>query len=111
MTQFYSITRFFQNGEEFQCSWDLSVAIKEQPTDQEAMTHLSSILQENWAETWGREDADSPILDLQSLSPIDFARKLVLSPEESGTLLKTTWEISTNWDEVETANYEHPSNL
>jgi len=115
MTTYYATTRFYQNDQEFLCSWDLN-ATKNAPTDEETIQHLAKILTENDAETWNldedNEDEDYPLtLDLHGLSPKDFALELVLNEKESQDHLGVFWEISTKWDEVDPDNWEHPCNL
>jgi hypothetical protein len=126
MTTYYATTRFYQNGVEFQCSFDLNVASNWNPTDEETISHLASILNENVPETWGFDDEDEcdedcddedededaqATLDLQGISPEQFARELVLSEEQSAERYGVTWAISTNWDVVDAENWEHPCNL
>jgi len=115
MTTYYATTRFYQNDQEFLCSWDLN-ATKDAPTDEETIQHLTKILTENDAETWNldedNEDENYPLtLDLHGLSPKDFALELVLNEKESQDHLGVFWEISTKWDEVDPDNWEHPFNL
>ena len=131
MTTYYATTRFYQNGVEFQCSFDLNVASNGNPTDEETISHLASILNENVPETWGVDDEDEcdedecdedcddedededaqATLDLQGISPEQFARELVLSEEQSAERYGVTWAISTNWAVVDAENWEHPCNL
>ena len=56
------------------------------------------------------EDAQAT-LDLQGISPEQFARELVLSEEQSAERYGVTWAISTNWAVVDAENWEHPCNL
>ena len=132
MTTYYATTRFYQNGVEFQCSFDFNVASNVNPTDEEIISHLASILNENVPETWGFDDEDEcdedcededededddeaeftqATLDLQGISPEQFARELVLSEEQSAERYGVTWAISTNWAVVDAENWEHPCNL
>jgi len=111
MTTFYAATRFCQDGNEFKCTWDLS-ATKGCPTDDDTINHLTSILEENCEDTWGRdEDEEVQELNLYGLSPEAFARELVLNEAKSAESFGTTWEISTKWVEVDAENWEHPCNL
>jgi hypothetical protein len=116
MTTFYATTRFFQNDQQFECTWDLNVT-KEDPSEKETITHLASILKENMDHeaTWGLEEDDSSCLplaiDLHGLSPEEFARELVMNTQEAEQNLGVTWEISTRWEEVDPDNWEHPCNL
>ena len=130
MTSFYATTYFYQNDQEFRCTWDLT-ATKEDLTIEETIHHLASMFQENYPETWnldeeGDEDEDEDedeheddeesdlhmhnTLHLHGLSPEEFARELVLRQEQSADRFGVTWEISTRWDEVDPDNWEHPSN-
>jgi hypothetical protein len=110
MTNYYAKTEFFQNSEEFVCSWDLE-ATKNYPTVEETITHLSYILQENNPGTWEREEEEIQVLDLHGFTPDEFARMLVLEEEEVATLYATTWIVNTKWAEVDDENWEHPCNL
>jgi len=117
MTVYYSTTRFYQNDQEFQCSWDLN-ATKGAPSDEETIQHLAAMLSENFAETWNLDEddeyADQPsqtTLNLHGLSPQDFARVLVLNEKDAESLYGVTWVISTLWKEVDPDNWEHPCNL
>jgi len=111
MTAYYATTRFYQNNQEFQCSWDLT-ATKQDPTAEETIEHLSAILSENHAETWNLDDDDScqSTLNLHGLSPEDFARELVQNEVESQKRFGVNWEISTKWDEVD-SDFDHPCNV
>jgi len=105
------MTRFYQNDQEFQCSWDLN-ATKGSPSDEETIQHLAAMLSENFAETWNLDDDSyQSTLNLHGLSPEDFARELVLNEVESQERFGVTWQISTKWDEVDPDNWEHPCNL
>ena len=110
MTVYYSTTRFYQNDETFECNWDLN-ATPESPSNEEAIAHLSAILEENYAETWGRDEEEIQALDLNGLSPFELASELVLNEKKSANLYGVTWEISTRWEEAEPDNWEHPGNL
>lgn len=114
MTTFYATTRFYQNDQEFQCSWDLT-ATKQDPTAEETIQHLAAMLSENFPETWGFDEDEDEVtqtsLNLHGLSPKDFARQLVLNENESQQRFGVTWEISTRWEEVDPDNWEHPCNL
>ena len=110
MTAYYATTRFYQNVQEFECTWDLS-ATPESPSKEEAITHLSIILEENYAEIWGRDEEEIQALDLHGLSPVELARELVLNEKESTNRYGVTWEISTRWEETDPDNWEHPGNL
>lgn len=119
MTSFYCTTYFYQNDEEFRCTWDLT-ATKEEPTTEETINHLAAILSENYPDTWntdedeceGEDDySSSSVLNLHSLSPEDFAKELVMKENESKNHLGVTWEICTRWEEVDPDNWEHPCNL
>ena len=113
MTAYYATTRFYQNDQEFQCSWDLN-ATKGAPTDEETIQHLAAMLSENYPDTWDLDeddDSSQTILDLHGLSPQDFARALVLNEKDAVALYGVTWVISTLWKEVDPDNWEHPCNL
>ena len=112
MTSYYATTRFYQNDQEFQCTWDLN-ATKCAPTDEETIQHLAAMLSENFADTWNLDEDESPqyTLNLHGLSPKDFACELVLNEVESQARFGVNWEISTQWDAVDPDNYEHPCNL
>jgi hypothetical protein len=122
MTTYYASTYFYQNDQEFQVDWDLT-ATKDDPTEEETISHLAAILEENWEETWGLEDDGDEdedddeegslpsTLNLFGLSPKEFARQLVLNTQEAEERFGVTWTISTRWEEVDSDNWEHPCNL
>ena len=123
MIAYYATTRFYQDDQEFECTWDLN-ATKENPTAEETIRHFAAIFEENFPETWNldeveedgdneeEEDNSTPTpLNLYGLSPEDFARELVLNETESKTRYGITWAISTRWEQVDTDCWEHPCNL
>lgn len=113
MTAFYATTYFYQNNQEFRCTWDL-YATKHDPSADETIQHLTAMLSENFADTWNLdEDNDSYqfALDLHGLSPEEFSRELVLNEVESQGRFGVTWKITTEWEAVDSENYEHPCNL
>jgi hypothetical protein len=111
MTSFYCATRFIQNEEEFFCNWNLCYAAEGNPSVQETINHLTAILEENTVETWEREDQETETLNLFGLTPKEFATHLVTQEEASSVRYGTTWSISTNWQEADEDNWEHPCNL
>ena len=109
MNTFYATTRFYQEGKEYRCLWDLDATINA-PTDDETIRHLSWILGESWKETW-ENDTEVQEINLFGLSPEACARELVLNESQSAESFGTTWEICTKWEEVDAENWEHPCNL
>ena len=110
MIPYYAATYFYQNDQEFRCTWDL-VATKDHPTEEETICHLASMLEENCPDTWALledEDEDSDLLpkriDLYGLSPQEFARQLVLNIDDAEERFVTTWTISTQLIEVSPSN-------
>jgi hypothetical protein len=122
MTAYYAATYFQQNDQEFRCTWDLT-ATKDNPTDQETISHLAAMLEDNYPETWALEedcedeDEDEDdnslpsTLNLFGLSPNEFAREIVLNEESAAERFGLSWTISTRWEEVDPDNWEHPCNL
>jgi len=128
MTSYYATTYFYQDDQEFRCAWDLT-ATKDNPTDEETISHLAAMLKENYPETWALdeddedededegedegEDEDSlpSTLNLFGLSPNEFAREIVLNEESAAERFGLTWTISTRWEEVDPDNWENPCNL
>ena len=121
MIAYYAATYFYQNDQEFRCTWDL-VATKDHPTEEETICHLASMLEENCPDTWSLhedededEDEDSDLLpkriDLYGLSPQEFARHLVLNIDDAEERFGATWMISTLWVEVSPSNEYFPCNL
>ena len=109
MTTYYATTYLYQNDQEFQCTWDLT-ATKENPTNEETISHLAAMLSENCEDTWNSFD-DALLVDLCGLSPLEFAQEIVLNEKSASERFGLTWTISTRWEEVDPDNWEHPCNL
>jgi hypothetical protein len=114
MSVYYAATYFHQNDQEFRCTWDLT-ATKENPTDDETIRHLAAMLEENDPETWAldEDDEDDALpcrIDLFGLSPLEFAREIVLNEKSAAQRFGLTWTISTRWEEVDPDNWDHPCN-
>jgi len=125
MTIFYATTRFFQDDQEFECTWDLN-ATKENPTEEETIRHFAEMFEENFPETWNldevendedneeeedNDDSTPTSLNLFGLSPYDFATELVLHETESKSRFGITWAVSTRWEQVDADCWEHPCDL
>lgn len=120
MTSYYCTTYLYQNGVEFRCSWDIT-ATKEDPTSEETINHLAAMLDENHPETWNlvddceddedAGDSEPTTINLNGLSPQEFARELVLNERQAEERYGVTWVISTNWVEAIPDCWEHPCNL
>ena len=102
---FYATTYITQGETEFKCSWDLTG----EADNATAITHLTDLLQEAedaFQETY--EEGEE--INLYGMTPKEFATLLVEDEEAAREMYGTTWEINTNFQEVD-AEWEHPCNL
>ena len=102
---FYATTRIFQGDTEFSCSWDFSG----DADNASAVIHLTGLLGQA-ADAFQETYEKGGEINFYGMSPWEFANVLVLNEKAALQKFATTWEISTQFQEVD-AEWEHPCNL
>ena len=106
---FYATTRIFQGDTEFSCHWDWAANANRTADNICAIAHLNELLgeaEDAFQETY--EEGDE--INFYGMSPQEFATFLVENEEEAKEKFATTWEIKSEFQEVD-AEWEHPCNL
>ena len=103
---FYATTRIFQGDSEFVCSWDFSG----EADLVSAINHLTCLLEEA-SDAFQEQYEEGEEINLHGMSAREFATFLVTEELIAEVDCETTWEISTNFQEVDADNWEHPGNL
>tara|TARA_B100000959_G_C14865471_1_gene576059 strand:+ start:687 stop:1076 length:390 start_codon:yes stop_codon:yes gene_type:complete len=112
---FYATTRITQTTPEgavleFENSYDF-FGIQEPFRAPDLKEHLFQLLEENYEETWERDD--DGVVKLYGLDPHEFANGLVEFRDEWADpkgKYKTTWTLSVG-ESIDVDNWEHPCNL
>lgn len=105
LKSFYARTSIFQGETEFHNTWDFSG----EADNASAVIHLTELLGQA-ADAFQETYEKGGKINFYGMSPWEFANVLVLNEKAALQKFATTWEISTQFQEVD-AEWEHPCNL